>query len=166
MEMNNKTEEQKLEERLLDLLYAQDKALEGDEVTFVHFHYVEYKGINLKNDLGSASLLRKLNPTYYYGVENGKSYIRTVSLMFGYNSEILAYGDARHVILLNKEKAPLTVTNRIEFIQKHPNCAIYHLMGISRGNNFVGFCKDGIKYFKSEKVGYVEITKEEYIDNL
>jgi hypothetical protein len=166
MKMNNKTEKQKLEERLLELLYKQDKSLEGKEVKFVHFHYVEYRGFDLKTDLGSSSVIMQLDPTYYYGVVKGKSFIRTVSLIFDDNSEILAYGDARHLMLLNKENVPLTVTNRIEIIQKHPDCVNYHIMGISRGNYFIGFCKDGMKYFKSVKEGYVEITKDEYIDNL
>jgi hypothetical protein len=166
MKMNNKTEEQKLEGRLLELLYKQDKSLKGKEVKFVHFHYVEYRGFDLKIDLGSTSLLRMLNPTYYYGVEKGESYIRTVSLVFNDKSEILAFGDARNIMVLNEENLPLTITNRLDFALTYPDCGMYHLMGISRGNYFVAFCKDGMKYFRSEKEGYVEITKEEYIDNL
>ncbi len=164
--MNDETEVEKLEERLLQLLYKQDKSLKDIEVKFVHFRYVEFRGFDIQNDLFSASFIKMLNPTYYYELENGRSYIRTESYLFKNDFELLAFGDARGISIFKDKDQPLHLAKEIDFIRRNSDCTIYHLMGISKGNYFIGLCKDGMKCFKSEKEGYVEITREEYIDNL
>lgn len=166
MKVNAQTEEQKLEQRMLELLKKEDKSFKNKQMKFVHFHYVEYRGFDFKSDLASSSLIRKLNPTYYYNVHKGESFIRTESFLFTDEFKIVAFGDARRISIIIDNNPPFLIVNEVDFIRSFPECKIYHLMGLTKGNYFVAFCKEGMKYFKSEKEGYIEILLEEYIENL
>jgi len=152
----------KLNTRLTELLIDLNKKYLNQELRIVHFFYVDYRGFNFANDIKSKNLIQKLRSSYYYDVEDEGSFIRTVSLIFNKNDEIVSWGDARYINLISNNEPPEIISDQVDLTRKYPDCKIYQISE-THGNLFVLFDKNKMKFLKATRNGYIEISSEEYL---